>query len=122
MLPENTNELVQKLQDDINQMERGLEEWLKSLNVRSKKIPAHYVHITHPIQEALSQLANPDIDAVVKGQAIQSILDHVGGFFHLFELLEAGLEAKMPDIFFSLKDNLYDNAVKLRYRFGSGMG
>lgn len=119
MLPENTNELVQKLQDDINEMERGLEEWLKSLNVRSKKIPAHYVHITHPIQEALSQLAKPDIDAVVTGQAIQSIIDHVRGFFHLFELLEAGLEAKMPDRFFSLKDNLYGNAVQLQSRLNA---
>ncbi|MBL7780221.1 MAG: hypothetical protein JNM22_03320 [Saprospiraceae bacterium] len=117
MLTEYALLLVQTIQNDINEIERGLEEWLRSQKVRSKKIPAHYVHITLPIQSALSQLTEPDIDAMATGQAIQSILNSAGGFFHLFESLEGGRNAKIPEILFSLKDNLFKTTVQLQIWF-----
>lgn len=117
MLPENAITLIQTLQYDVDQLEKSLVEWLKSHQVRSKNIPAHYVHIIHPIQAALSELKNPEIDVVAAGKFIQSIFNSAGGFFHLFEMLESALDARMPDAFFSLKDHIYKNTLALKIWF-----
>ena len=95
--------MVQTLQNDVDQLEKGLVDWLKSQKVRPKKIPAHYIHIIHPIQAALSQLINPDMDIAASGKPIQSIFNSAGGFFHLFEGMESVLDAKMPDTFLPSK-------------------
>lgn len=114
MLTDNAIVLVQTLQNDVDQLEKDLVDWLKSQKVRPKKIPGHYIHIIHPIQAALSQLINPDMDIVASGKPIQSIFNSAGGFFHLFEGMESVLDAKMPDTFFTLKDKIFKNAVALK--------
>ena len=113
MLPQDLLELVQSIKADIDVFQAEFSAWLKQHKVKVKHLDNHYAHLINPIREALDVLLNQNADRQTTLKAIQSLINHIGGFYQLLTAAESFFDSRIPDHLFSLKDSLFKKGVTL---------